>query len=187
MKNPDSCATAARTCDHRSVGVIITDDAGRYLVFERNTYPPGTAACAGHLDGLDPEAAARVEVHEEVGLGVDALLLVASGWRANMCRRPTAAGRGVGHDWIVYRAVVHGELAPSPRETRNARWIPRAELQTLYERTLAFIVTGTVSRSEFESAPGLDPVWARWFAIAGALDATAQQLDHIDAWSWPPP
>lgn len=36
-------------CDNSSVGVIVNDRFGRYLVFDRNAYPPG-APCAGHVD-----------------------------------------------------------------------------------------------------------------------------------------
>src|SRR5579872_3721749 len=94
--------TKAKHCDNRSVGVIVTDRDGRYLVFDRNTFPPGAAACAGHVDdhGSD-EDAARGEVLEEVGLTVNVLVPLAAGWRDNPCRR-SPGPKGRGHEWVVY-------------------------------------------------------------------------------------
>ena len=166
-------------CDNRSVGVIITDGQGRYLVFDRNTFPPGVAACAGHVDdhGTD-ENAARSEVLEEVGLVVDQLAPLAAGWRDNPCRR-LPGPKGVGHDWVVYTATTHGALSPSPRETRNVRWVTRPQLQVLFARTLA-LAANTISLAEFEDVPGLEPSWSLWFSLTGALHATKAELDLID-------
>jgi 8-oxo-dGTP pyrophosphatase MutT (NUDIX family) len=171
--------TMTKHCDNRSVGVIITDGQGRYLVFDRNTFPPGAAACAGHVDdhGTD-EDAARNEVLEEVGLVVDLLVPLASGWRDNPCRR-LPGPKGVGHDWTVYIATAHGALVPSPRETRNARWVTRPQLQILFARTLDLAVN-TISLAEFENLPGLEPSWALWFSLTGALHTTNDELALID-------
>jgi 8-oxo-dGTP pyrophosphatase MutT (NUDIX family) len=169
----------AKRCDNRSVGVIITDGQGRYLVFDRNTYPPGVAACAGHVDdhGID-EDAARSEVLEEVGLVIDLLVLLATGWRDNPCRRmPGPKGRG--HEWAVFVATAHGTLSPSPRETRNPRWVTRLQLQALFARTLA-LATDAISLAEFEDLPGLEPSWPLWFSLTGAVRATDVELALID-------
>jgi hypothetical protein len=37
-------------CDNTSVAIVIRDDQGRALVFERATHPPGVAFSAGHMD-----------------------------------------------------------------------------------------------------------------------------------------
>ena len=171
--------TTAKRCDNRSVGVIITDSHGRYLVFDRNTFPPGVAVCAGHVDdhGSD-EDAARSEVLEEVGLVVDVLVPLAAGWRDNPCRR-LPGPKGVGHDWVVYVATAHGVLSPSLRETRNARWVTRSQLQVLFARTLA-LAANTMSLTEFENLPGLEPSWPLWFALTGAVHTTDAELALID-------
>lgn len=168
-----------KRCDNRSVGVIITDGQGQYLVFDRNTFPPGVAACAGHVDdyGTD-EDAARSEVFEEVGLVVDLLVPLATGWRDNPCRRlPGPKGRG--HEWAVYVATANGSLSPSSRETRNARWVTRSQLQALFALTLA-LATDAISLAEFEDLSGLEPSWPLWFTLTGAVRATDADLALID-------
>jgi hypothetical protein len=63
-----------KTCDNTSVGIVITDHQSRYLMFDRATFPPGTAPAAGHIDDHGTaEDAARAEVEEELGLTVTGL------------------------------------------------------------------------------------------------------------------
>ena len=179
MTEADAAGQVSEICDNRGVGVIVTDQQGRYLIFDRATFPPGAAACAGHVDehGSD-EDAARAEVFEESGLTVDSLIVIATGWRGNPCRRRPGR-RGVGHEWTLYAARGYGELSPSPRETRNIRWAAGDEIQTLYQRTLD-LATGMITPGEFERRPGLCPVWARWFSQAGVIRATPGQLALLD-------
>jgi 8-oxo-dGTP pyrophosphatase MutT (NUDIX family) len=173
-------------CDNRSVGIVITDAAGRHLVFDRATYPPGAAACAGHVDGhASDEDAARAEVREESGLTVDSLAVITTGWRANACRRAPGS-RGVGHQWTVFATLAHGELSPSPRETANIRWAAPAEMHELYLRTLD-LATGAITAEQFEQQPGLSPVWALWFHRAGALRAEPAQLALLETLYTRPP
>ena len=176
----------SRRCDNRSVGVLITDAAGRYLMFDRNTFPPGVAGAAGHVDDHgSAEDAARAEVGEELGLTVAALTPVHLGWpwpvtfwRDNRCRR--LPGRfGIGHRWQVYRADVAGTLAPSARETRNVRWLTVAELQQLTDRTAAY-AHGRITDVEFTEMPGIEPVWVAWLVAADLVAATPADLDVID-------
>jgi 8-oxo-dGTP pyrophosphatase MutT (NUDIX family) len=176
-------ASPAR-CDNTSVGIIIADPLDRFLIFDRATAPPGAAPCAGHVDEHgSPEAAAIAEVHEELGLTVETLTVVAAQWRDNSCRRP-AGLLAVGHQWTVYRATAHGRLSPSPRETRNTRWATRADLQALYARTLAF-AAGKVPADQFEQHPGLLAVWGLWFSLAGIVNTTASELALLDTLTWP--
>ena len=147
-------------CDNRSVGVIITDGHGKYLLFDRATFPPGTAPVAGHVDDHGSyEAAAFAEVREETGLEVRTLRLVTGGWRDNKCRRAPGP-KGTGHQWQVYEATVTGDLRPSLRETRNARWLPRVALQALTVQT-SWHARG------LRSTPGIEPVWVQWLIDAG--------------------
>ncbi|WP_309505372.1 NUDIX hydrolase [Streptomyces phytophilus] len=168
-----------KVCDNLSVGVVITNAAGDYLMFDRATFPPGIAPCAGHIDGHGTaEDAARAETEEELGLTVERLTHVTGWWRPNRCRRQPGA-RGVGHDWTVFRASVIGSLSPSVRETRNVRWIPASDLQALAERTLAH-AHGRVAASEFTARPGVEPVWVQWLAVLGAVAVSPGDLRLID-------
>lgn len=168
-----------KTCDNASVGVIITNAASDYLMFDRNTFPPGTAPAAGHVDDhgslLD---AARAEVEEELGLHVEALQAVTQGWRPNRCRR-LPGELGVGHAWAVYAATVTGELAPSARETKHVRWIPAASLQKLADRTVAY-AHGHLDDADFAASPGIEPVWVQWLVDIEAISVTLEDLERVD-------
>ena len=149
------------TCDNTSVGVIVADGHGKYLLFDRNTFPPGAAPPAGHVDDHGSyEDAARAEVNEETGLTVVSLRYVAGGWRNNKCRREPGP-KGPGHQWRVYLATVTGDLVTSPRETRNARWLDQQDIQALAARTVEYAYD-TVTALEFAENPGIEPVWVRW-------------------------
>lgn len=167
-----------RICDNTSVGVVIEKD-GQYLMFDRATFPSGAAAVAGHGDGHGGSAAAaRAEVAEELGLTVVTLEEVTGGWRSNRCRR-LLGPRGVGHQWVVYRATVAGVLAPSVRETRHVRWLPAGQLQHLAERTAAY-AHGELPEEQLAARPGLEPVWARWFTDLAAIRLSPADLAAID-------
>lgn len=168
-----------KTCDNTSVGVIITNEAGDYLMFERATFPPGIAPVAGHIDthGTARDAA-EAEVREEVGLTVVSLSEITTSWRNNRCRR-LPGPRGVGHQWTVFHAVVTGDLNPSQRETRNVRWIPAADMQALADRTSAYAF-GYVTDADFAAQPGLEPVWGQWLDATGVIDLSPGELQNID-------
>ncbi|MEE1823766.1 NUDIX hydrolase [Streptomyces sp. BE20] len=162
-----------KTCDNTSVGVFITDHRGRYLMFDRATFPVGAAPAAGHIDDHgSARDAARAEVEEELGLTVTGC------WRDNPCRRRPGA-RGTGHDWTVYRATVVGDLVPSARETKNVRWIPPVALQELVDRTVAY-AHGRVTDAEFEAEPGIEPVWVQWLADVAAVHVGPGELRQVE-------
>jgi 8-oxo-dGTP pyrophosphatase MutT (NUDIX family) len=167
-------------CDNTSAGVIIRDAGGRFLVFDRNTFPAGTAPAAGHVDGHGGFGlAARAEVTEELGLTVTSLRQVTGGWRPNLCRRGPGP-RGAGHLWAVYLAETTGVLRPSPRETRNARWLTAGGLQALAARTAAF-ARGRLAAADFARLPGIEPVWVQWLADARIIATGPADLAVIDA------
>jgi 8-oxo-dGTP pyrophosphatase MutT (NUDIX family) len=172
-------------CDNTSVAVIITDPGGKVLVFERATFPAGVACAAGHIDEHgDARDAAIAETREELGLTVTSLQDVTGGWRPNRCCRHPGE-RGVGHQWTVYQAVASGDLDPSERETRNARWVTRDELQALADRTVAY-AHSRVTAVAFEASPGLEPVQVQWFVDAALITVTEADLAAIDQLAaWP--
>lgn len=152
-------------CDHTSVGVVV-ERAGELLLIERKLPPVGFAPPAGHVDNHlnklgqpDFEAAARAELIEEVGLIAIELALVGEGRRENPCRRPG----GTWHYWKIYRAVVSGNIKPSPREVKTFRWCSRTQLRKLAERTRRF-TAGKINENEWRLNPGLEPIWVEWLA-----------------------
>ncbi|MGR6921095.1 NUDIX hydrolase [[Actinomadura] parvosata] len=167
-----------KTCDNTSVGALILDDHGRLLAFDRNTDPPGVAGPAGHVDehGGYVEAI-YAEVFEEVGLTVVSAELITGGWRAGPCRR-SPGPRGNGHQWQVFLVGALGELVPSERETRNARWLDRQALQMLTDRTLSY-AGGVITTEEFRAEPGIEPVWVQWLHVADLVEVTPEQLDLV--------
>jgi 8-oxo-dGTP pyrophosphatase MutT (NUDIX family) len=172
-------ATATARCDNASVGVLIAREDGRYLMFDRATFPAGVAPCAGHV--FDAHAgyadAARAEVREELGLTVERLEpTTVGGWRPNRCRRQPGP-RGPGHDWRIYTAAVSGTLTPS-RETRNARWLDRGDMQRLADRTASY-AHGELSGAEFRAAPGIEPVWVGFLDDLGLIRMSAADLTAI--------
>lgn len=168
-----------KTCDNTSVGVVIADAEGRYLMFDRNTFPPGAAPAAGHIDEHGTaEDAARAEAEEELGLTVTALTHVTGWWRPNRCRR-LPGPRGIGHEWTIFRADVAGELAPSARETKNVRWVSAGEFQALADRTVEYAL-GRISDVEFAARPGIEPVWMQWLANLAAIHVNPTELQLIN-------
>lgn len=167
-------------CDNGSVGVIVSNEAGQFLLFDRATPPVGAAPPAGHVDGHDSwDAAARAEVAEETGLTVGTIRLITGGWRPNVCRRKPGRA-GYGHEWRVYWAYVTGQpLNPSARETRNMRWVPESRLQQLANLTAAY-ARGRLSAERFAQAPGIEPVWVRWLANAGLILMSPPDLVEIE-------
>jgi 8-oxo-dGTP pyrophosphatase MutT (NUDIX family) len=170
-----------KTCDNASVGILIRDDQGRYLMFDRNTFPAGVAPAAGHVFDDHPgyPEAAHAEVAEELGLTVVELELAkAGGWRDNRCRRAPGP-RGVGHQWQVFTATVTGDLSPSQRETRNVRWLTAQDLQALADRT-ADHASGWLGTEQFAQHPGIEPVWVRFLVDLGIVTMPDPYLDLIE-------
>lgn len=161
---------ARDVCDHTSVGVIVTDDDGRYLLIERAEYPHAWALPAGHFDDHgNPGKTASEKVSEETGLTIGQLEHMTGGWRPNQCCRLVRRGSTPGHHWTIYRAIVTSEPAPSADKTRVARWVTGAELQALADRTAAY-ARGKVTETEWAASPGLEDVWRWWLRRVGILD-----------------
>jgi len=149
----------SKVCDHKSVGVIITNEQGAILLIERKKYPFGFAPPAGHVDEfLSPEDCARGEVFEEVGLTVDSLTLLWEGEKHNSCRRED----GTRHYWWVYQATVTGEIERSEEETKQVGWHTSQEVQELLQKTQAY-KEQSLSDVQWEQSPGIELVWADLF------------------------
>lgn len=181
-----------KTCDQRTVGVVIRDRHLNTLMITRGTAPAGIAPVAGHADlapgtdhadlsGLAEVACA--EVREEVGLVVTEIRpsLVADLWIPSWCRRRLPAGAVEhGHRWTVYRATATGDLVPDPRETAGARWYSPTAVQELAERTAAY-ATGQLAEDAWQAAPGLEPVWCALLGRMCRVHLRSDQLRAIGA------
>ncbi|MFJ9558347.1 NUDIX hydrolase [Nocardiopsis sp. NPDC101807] len=173
-----------KQCDGNSVGVVLRDDQGRILMITRNLAPSGIAPIAGHVCDEIPTlthlGAAIVETQEEVGLTVwpEDLTLVYARSIPNRCRRIPAAS--LSHEWMVFGATRWtGELSPSERETRGARWYELDEIQALAERTVAY-AHGDVTEADWQAEPGLEPVWVDIFeTIPRRVGLFADMTDTI--------
>ncbi len=159
-----------KTCDHTSVGVVIRDAQGRFLLLKRARFPVGIAPPAGHIDDHgSAEQAALDEVQEELGLTIKPEDLH---WTAirdrridNQCRRTD----GTYHVWTVYKAETFtGQLKPSADETKGAAWYTSNQVKALIAGTKNY-ETGNVAEEDWEANPGMEPIWASFFAELGYL------------------
>lgn len=92
----------------KSVGAIIKDSSGNYLVQYRFKKPVGLAMPAGHIDESEsPEETLKREVFEETGLSVGDAKLVFRRY-INSEDGPCAKGHD-GHEWWVYEVTTTGE------------------------------------------------------------------------------
>ncbi|WP_017559883.1 NUDIX hydrolase [Nocardiopsis baichengensis] len=177
-------------CDLASAGAVVVDSGGAILAAERARPPVGLVpGAAGHVDEHgDAEQAARAELAEEVGVGPDgpgprliSLDNPVGGWRANRCRRPVPAGRTPGHQWTVYRALVErADAVAAAEEVVSWRWVDAEEAQRLADRTVAW-AKGAVTDAEFKTRPGWEPVWLRWLAEYGLVEAGGGDLARVEA------
>lgn len=88
---------------HESEGVFTRNPEGKFLFFERRTFPFALTVPSGHVDaGEDAVAAAYRETEEEVGMKVDKLAEVAiENIVGDSCRRGAYA-----HRWHAYLLVL---------------------------------------------------------------------------------
>lgn len=158
-------AIGIRRCDHKSVGIVVSHK-GRILLIERAKPPYGYAAPAGHVDehGSFYEAALS-ELYEEVGLSKCDLTLLREGCKKNPCRRPG----GTHHYWKIYGTEVNsGVIAIERQEVKSFIWATSKDLARLAARTERYL-DGNVSDEDWNSKPGLEPVWKEWFCDLGLL------------------
>jgi len=146
-----------KTCDHKSVGMLVWKD-GKLLLIERGQPPFGFAVPAGHLDVDSFEAGAKRELKEEVGLDAIELKLLLEEKVSNICRRKNSTW----HYWRIYEAKVKGKVQRSLDETKQAGWYSLAEIKNLSNRTKEYL-EGKIKEEEWEDKPGIEPVWYDWF------------------------
>jgi 8-oxo-dGTP pyrophosphatase MutT (NUDIX family) len=168
-----------KRCDNASVGVL-AERKGRWLFIWRNTFPFNVAPVAGHV--FDEHAgyveAARAELREEAGLDVaEVHWTPVGGWRPNRCRREPGPA-GTGHLWEVYTATVSGDVTPSPREVRAARWLSQAQVQLLANRTMLY-AQGRLTEEDWQEVPGIEPVWVGFLADLDLVRMPVESLELV--------
>lgn len=158
----------AKICDNKSVGILVWKD-GKLLMIERKKYNFGFAIPAGHQDGDDPEAAARKELFEEVGVDAERLEEKLKISLPNPCKREG----GTHHGWTVFEAIKwNGEIKPSADETNDYFWADPERVAELTERlegftgiknvpldlkSLPLLVGATNEDVSWRVNPGLEP------------------------------
>lgn len=164
-----------KRCDNTSVGMIVRDGAGRYLLHRRVRPPEGIAPCAGHIDEHGtPEDAARAELREEYGLTLTSLRRTLTGWHPGPCRRQHGP-HGPGHDWTVFEAQVTGTVEAGADEAEDIRWYTRAELQQLAVHTVS-VARGVPGARQRD---GLEPVWVEWLAELGVVHLSPEDASAV--------
>ncbi|RCV49723.1 NUDIX domain-containing protein [Marinitenerispora sediminis] len=178
-----------KRCCGSSIGVIIRDEHGRYLMIERGWWPVGHAPVAGHVydQHADPVAAALAEVEEEVGLTVvDLKPVLGPVHLPNLCASLPAEPTP-GHTWWVVEATVTGTLRPAEGETKGARWYTPGQVQALAQRTIDH-ARGVVGTEEFTAHPGLEAVWIDLLHRASHLEVAEEDLLAArELYTAPPP
>jgi 8-oxo-dGTP pyrophosphatase MutT (NUDIX family) len=153
-------------CDNTSVGVVLQNERDEILLLNRQKFPYGWAAPAGHLDehGTAEQAAVQ-ELEEETGIHISADGLVRAIHnvrKENTCRRRG----GSFHNWTVYTANTNQEpVHTNTDEARSLRWFTRAELQHLADHTRALTEHAKENRDEY-----LELIWLRFFIELGIVE-----------------
>ena len=126
---------------HFSVGAVIKNK-NKYLVINRNLYPPGYASIAGHVNkGEKPEQALEREVKEETNYKIlSKKLLFHQIIEGNECRTGFTK-----HEWHLYECKCKGRLKLLKREEKSIKYLTKEEINKIYKQGK------------------LEPVWEYWF------------------------
>jgi 8-oxo-dGTP pyrophosphatase MutT (NUDIX family) len=125
-------------CPGKSVGAIIRDPSGAFLVLSRKKYPRGLALPAGHIlinEGEKPEEAMCREVLEETGIQVKRYRELLHRIFPNECSRLDENSKNYnGHEWWVYE-VLEWEGEPCLREPDKHDFVSFMPLPELLKPT----------------------------------------------------
>lgn len=120
---------------HYSVGAIITNDKGEYLLIDRLKQPFGFACPAGHIDEGEHRLTALLrEVEEETGLipwHVEEIFMdsIVSDFKV-IPNEPCS--RGVkNHVWYLYYVKANGELIFKADEVKSIDWYSIEQIKEL--------------------------------------------------------
>jgi ADP-ribose pyrophosphatase YjhB (NUDIX family) len=126
---------------HFSVGAIIKNDKGEYLLIDRLKPPFGFACPAGHIDEgeLSHKSVIR-EVEEETGLKIDSLkYLNKYDYRCYDDIPMETCSRGVSvHNWALYEVTVtsYDDIILKKDEVKSIGWYSPEQIQGLQLETV---------------------------------------------------
>lgn len=149
-----------KECDRRSVGMLVWKE-DQLLMIKKAKLPLGFAPPSGHCDsdGSAQIAAVR-ELRRKVGLRSVKLEPIIAGWKSNSCDRQN----GTQHFWEIFKVItLDNVIATDLSEVVEIRWCTRGELGYLSQITKRFL-NGRINEKEWQSAPGIEPVWYEWLA-----------------------
>lgn len=143
-------------CDNKSVGMILKNSEGKYLVILRKTSPKVYACPASHVDvhGGSVEIA-KEELPKEAGISDVKLSLVLQKDYPNPCSRG-----GKHHLWSVFEGIYDGPISDS--DAGKVSWKTAEEIKELSERT-EMHREGKISQDDYEKDPGFEDVWINIF------------------------
>ena len=126
---------------HFSVGAVI-QKKNKYLIINRNLYPPGYAGIAGHVDKNETSyKALKREVKEETNYEiVKKKLMFHEVIYGNECRTGFKL-----HEWYLYKCECKGKLKQCKREEKSICYMDKKQINSLYKKGK------------------LEPVWEYWF------------------------
>lgn len=116
---------------HYSVGAIIKNDKGQYLLIDRLKQPFGFACPAGHIDEGETSLIAVIrEVEEETGLKIISVeridIINENDTPQEVC------SRGVGiHNWFLFNIKAKGDLIFKADEVKSIGWYSIDEIKKL--------------------------------------------------------
>ena len=116
---------------HFSVGAIIKNDKGEYLLIDRLKQPFGFACPAGHVDENEDSVIAIIrEVQEETGLNIQSIKKInIDDWK-DMPNE--ACSHGVNkHTWELYNITASGELVFKEDEVKSIGWYSVEQIKEL--------------------------------------------------------
>ena len=167
----------SKTCDNKSVGVIIKK-GNSFALIKRINYPVSYAFIAGHLDGETPENQAVQEALEEGAIAVTELKMRLHETFKNPCKRDA----GKGHEWFVFEALKWTGELKGGSDAKIASWVSLRELRRLARRSESFLTKHSFSPIYFDlslATPALDtdPTWQEnpglelvWLVMLRKLD-----------------
>src|SRR3989344_90684 len=158
-----------KTCDNKSVGVIIRH-GNSLLLIKRKNFPVSFAFVAGHLDGDTFEDAAKKEALEEVRIAISELKELWGGTLMNPCKRDD----GRGHEWKVFEAAKWDGTPQAGSDAKETFWASPEELGALRDKSIVFLkkhgflthnfdlrkaTIKIAADEEWQKNPGLELVW----------------------------